>query len=249
VFVALTRVTYDARAAQPSHSRPGPVLEYVESGRMELEATGGLTILRGQPDISSQPATIEQGTLVTLSPGDAVFIAGGTGSSARNPGEEPTNVLIAEIGSVDDNGQAPAYPVAQGVATQPLASAVATAVPTDRALIELGRMTLGPGAKVSSESSPGVVGPQAGPELAAIESGTFGLKISTGQVDLFPEGKSTLGTEKKGRGQMARLLTDIPLGPGDAILGQAGTSDLVWNTGKIPAAAILVRLLPAKRQP
>jgi quercetin dioxygenase-like cupin family protein len=203
VFIALTRVTYDTGAAQPSQSRPGPVLEYVESGRMELEARGGLTVLRGRPDTAGQPETIDQGTPVTLGPGDSVFIAGGTGTSARNPGEEPADVLIAEIGSVDDKGQAPAYPVVQGLATQPLASAVATAVPTDRAIIELGRMTLGPGAKISSESAPGVVGARAGPELAAIESGTFGLKVSTGNVDLFPEGKSTLGTERKGRGEMA----------------------------------------------
>jgi quercetin dioxygenase-like cupin family protein len=249
VFIALTRVTYDTGAAQPSQSRPGPVLEYVESGRITWEATGGLTVLRGRPGTASQPEAIDHGTPVTLSPGDSVFIPGGTVTSARNPGEEPANVLIAEIGSLEDKGQVPTYPIVKGVATQPLASAVASAVTADQAVIELGRVTLGPGGKVSSESAPGVVGARAGPELAAIESGTFGLKVSTGQVDLFPEGKSTLGTERKGRGEMARLLTEIPLGPGDAMLGQAGTSDVVWNTGKIPAAALLVRLLPAKKEP
>jgi mannose-6-phosphate isomerase-like protein (cupin superfamily) len=249
MVVALTRTTYDTRAVQPSQSRPGPVLEYVESGRIQWEATGTLSVVRGRPGTASQPEAIDQGTPVTLSPGDSIFIPAGTATSARNPGEEPANVLIAEIGSLEDKGQVPAYPIVAGVATQPLASAVATAIPTDQAVIELGRITLGPGAKLSSESGPGVVGPSAGPALAAIESGTFGLKVSTGQVDLFPEGKSTLGTERKGRGETARLLTDVPLGPGDAILGQAGTSDLIWNTGKIPAAAILVRFLPTKNQP
>jgi hypothetical protein len=85
--------------------------------------------------------------------------------------------------------------------------------------------------------------------MAAVESGTFGLKVSTGEVELFPQGRSTLGTERKGRGQMARLLTEIALRPRDAMLGQAGTSDMVWNAGKVPAAAILVRFLPAKSQP
>jgi mannose-6-phosphate isomerase-like protein (cupin superfamily) len=249
MYVALTRVTYDSRAAQPSQSRPGSVLEYVESGRMELEATGDLTVLRGPPGTTSQRETIDQGTSITLSPGDSIFIAGGTSASARNPGEEPANVLMAEISSTDDNGQAPGNPVpVKGVAIQPLASAVATAVSTYPALIELGRLTLAVGAKLSSESAPGVAGALAGPELAAVESGTFGLKVSNGQVELFPEGKSTLGTDRKGRGQIARLLTEITLRPGDAMMGQAGTSDVVWNTGKIPAAAILVRFLPAKAQ-
>jgi quercetin dioxygenase-like cupin family protein len=250
MFVALTRVTYDTGAVQPSQSRPGPVVEYVETGRIELEATGPVAVLRGPPDTAKRQETIDQGTPVTLSPGDSIFIAGGTGTSARNPGEEPANVLVTEIGQAEDKGQAPATPVAvKGIATQSLASAVATAVPTDPAVIELGRLTLGPGAKVSSESKPGVVGPQAGPEMAIVESGTFGLKVSTGEVELFPQGRSTLGTERKGRGQMARLLTEIALRPRDAMLGQAGTSDMVWNAGKVPAAAILVRFLPAKRQP
>jgi hypothetical protein len=250
LFAALSRVRYDSRAAQPSRSRPGPALEHVESGRMELEATGGLTVLRGPPGTASQPEIINQGTLVTLSPGDSIFIAGGTAVSVRNAGEEPGNALIVEISSADDKGQELTNPVPiQGVTTQPLASAVATAVTTDQAVIELGRLTLAVGAKISSESAPGVVGPRAGPELVAIESGTFGLKVSTGEVDVFPEGKSTLGTDGKDRGQIARLLTDITLGPGDAMLGQAGTSDLMWNTGKIPAAAILVRFVPAKAQP
>jgi len=225
------------------------VLQYVETGRLELQATGGLMVLQGPLGTSSEPKTIDQGTLVTLSPGESVFIPEGTGATARNPGEEPANVLVAEIGSVDGNGQAPTYPVVQGVATQPLASAVATAVRTDRALIELGRLTLGVGAKLSSESAPGVVGARAGPEMAIVESCTFGLKVSTGEVDLFPEGKSTLGTERKGRGQVARLLTEFTLKPRDAILGQAGSLDVAWNAGKIPAAAILVRFLPVKMQP
>src|SRR4029453_17216483 len=74
MFVALTRVTYDSRAAQPSQSRPGSVLEYVESGRMELEATGDLTVLRGPPGTTSQRETIDQGTSITLSPGGLILL-------------------------------------------------------------------------------------------------------------------------------------------------------------------------------
>ena len=68
VFIALTRVTYDARAAQPSGSRPGPVLEHVETGRIELQPTGTLTVLSGPPGTASKPETIDQGTPVTLKP-------------------------------------------------------------------------------------------------------------------------------------------------------------------------------------
>jgi hypothetical protein len=250
IFVALTRLTYDTQAVQPSQSRPGPVVEYVETGRIELEAAGGVTVLRGPPDAAKRQETIDQGTPVMLGPGDSVFIAGGTAASPRNPGEEPANVLVAEIGSAEDNRQAPAAPVpVKGIAAQSLASAVATTVPAAPVVIELGRLTLAPGAKISSESRPGVVGPQAGPELTAVESGTFGLKVSTGEVELFPQGRSTLGTERKGRGQMAPLLTETALRPRDAMLGQSGASDMMWNAGKVPAAAILIRFLPVKKQP
>jgi len=210
----------------------------------------GVTVLRGPPDAAKRQETIDQGTPVMLGPGDSVFIAGGTAASPRNPGEEPANVLVAEIGSAEDNRQAPAAPVpVKGIAAQSLASAVATTVPAAPVVIELGRLTLAPGAKISSESRPGVVGPQAGPELTAVESGTFGLKVSTGEVELFPQGRSTLGTERKGRGQMAPLLTETALRPRDAMLGQSGASDMMWNAGKVPAAAILIRFLPVKKQP
>ena len=73
--------------------------------------------------------------------------------------------------------------------------------------------------------------------------------LSTGEVELFPQGRSTLGTERKGRGQMAPLLTETALRPRDAMLGQSGASDMMWNAGKVPAAAILIRFLPVKKQP
>jgi hypothetical protein len=252
VSISLTRVTYDAGAGRPAQSRPGPVLEYIESGSLEFESTGVLTVLRGPPSAQGSPShqeSTDPATLVIVNSGDSVFIAGNTEATTRNPGADLANVLVTEIGPADEKASALPNPIGvKGIAVRRLVFAVATTVPTDQAVIEVGRLTLAPGAKISSESAPGVAGSRAGPELVAVESGTFGLNVSAGEIDIFREGNIMLGTEGTGRREIAEPQAEMSLQPGDAILGQAESTDVAWNPGRVPATAILVRLLPAEVQ-
>ncbi len=244
VSLAITRITYDAGPIRSRQNWSGPTLGHVESGSLEIEATGTMIIRRGTPDSPGQSETIDPGTLVTVNSGDSVLIAQNTDTNIRNLRAEPANLLVTEISQFDQN--VPTAPIpdrVEGMSSIRLAFAVARAIPTDQALIEVGRLTLAPGAKVSSESAPGVAGERAGPEVTVIESGTFGSKVGTGEINIFREGSQTAG-----RGETAPVQRANSLRPGDAMLGQAGSLDVLWNPAKIPATALLIRLLPTKVQ-
>jgi hypothetical protein len=244
VSLAITRITYDAGPLRSRQNWSGPTLAYVESGSLEIEATGTLIIRRGTPDSPGQSETIDPGTLVTVNPADSVLIAQNTDTNIRNLRAEPAKVLVTEIGQFDQNVPTPANPDrVDGMSSIRLAFALARAAPSEQAVIEVGRLTLAPGAKVSSESAPGVAGERVGPEVTVIESGTFGSKVATGEINIFREGIQT-----DGRGETAPVQRENSLRPGDALLSQTGSLDVLWNPAKIPATALLIRLLHCRRR-
>ena len=243
--LAVTRMTYDAGPTRSRQNWPGPTLGYVESGSLEIEATAPLAVRRGTPDSSGRSEHLDPRTPVTLNAGDSVFIAQNTDTDIRNLRAEPVNLVVTAIGQVDQNAPPSSnLDKAEGMAKTRLAYALARSVPADPVVIEVGRLTLAPGAKVSSESAPGVAGDRAGPEVTVIDSGTFGSKVGTGEINIFRK-----EVPSDGRGETAPVQRENSLRPGDAMLSQTGSLDVLWNPAKIPATALLVRLRPAKAQP
>jgi hypothetical protein len=245
VSIVVNRITYDAGPNSSRQSWPGLSVVCVESGSLEIGATGTLTVRRGTPDTPGQSEMIAPGTVARVDAGDSILIAQHADTTIRNTRAEPANVLVAEVAQADQNGTMPFGPDrVEGMSTTRLAFGLARLVPSDRAVIEVGRLTLGSGARVSSESSPGVAGDRAGPEVTVIESGTLGAKVGTGEVKLVRKGLQT-----DGRGEIVPHQTENTLRPGDAMFGQTGSLDVLWNPAKIPATAMVIRLLPAKVQP
>ena len=98
--LSLYRVALAPGAAVPPHTHPGASVLYVESG------TVGFTLVEGEasltragaaatPAAEGEPLTI--GTEVTLAAGDALFFPGEHGDSARNAGDGPAVVWLANL--------------------------------------------------------------------------------------------------------------------------------------------------------
>ena len=86
---------------------PGPVLAYIESGRVTYTvAAGDSEVTRGGTE-ERRPEPVAEGEQVELEPGDSFAEEGGTTSGGRSAGEAPVDHLVVFIWPLEDWTPAP----------------------------------------------------------------------------------------------------------------------------------------------
>jgi hypothetical protein len=99
--LVLTRVTLGPGAVIPPHVHPGQVIVTVESGTLAFTVVGDGQVLRAGVGTPTAGEAIAPGTEVMLEPG-VWWTEGSDGAhTARNPGDEPTVLLIAALVAAD----------------------------------------------------------------------------------------------------------------------------------------------------
>lgn len=133
-IVGLTRLTLAAGTQMQVLVGPGPmvVMPEAKSLRVRIDGIGRLTRVAGRD--APAPTLTENGVPVDLGPGDQAAIDAGVSFTLRNPGDEPTVVLVA--GVYPSVAFDPVSFTNAGVETRSLA--VAIFEPDDRRLAEGG---------------------------------------------------------------------------------------------------------------
>lgn len=166
----LLRITLEDGGRSALHTHPGVEFGVVESGRLVVKVTGRAVTLPAEAGSAAGSEVVPEGVEVTLGPGDRIAYAAGTAMTFRNPGPEPTILLVATVlpagpeappGAVYPGGT-PTAEDAAGVTSQILGDAVAERLPSGRSAITLERLELAAGSGL-----PGY----AGPVLVAVERG------------------------------------------------------------------------------
>jgi len=98
--LSLYRVTLGPGGVVPPHTHPGASVVYVESGTLGITSLEGeARLIRAEaaatPD--AQGEMLAHGTEVTLTAGDALFYPGEHGDSARNAGDGPVVLVLANL--------------------------------------------------------------------------------------------------------------------------------------------------------
>ena len=185
--VAMARMTFSPGSGVEELLSGGPTLLVVESGALAVRAAGGGRILRAGGDDGDWTTMGTDDALATvLRQGDAAIVPAGVRHGLRHQGAEPAVAVGVTTFFVDDGGD-PAAPrrreprvfaPAEGPApesSQPhllpavqfLASGTVGAWPSGSVRVALGRVVLGPGARVVPAASETV--------LVAVEAGTLSL--------------------------------------------------------------------------
>ncbi len=103
--LSFARATFPPGAAVPAHTHPGASIVYVESGSM------GFTLLQGEAWLTRAGAAATPGaqgeslavdTEVVLTAGDALFFPAEHGDSARNAGDGPLVISLANLYTVGE---------------------------------------------------------------------------------------------------------------------------------------------------
>ena len=98
--LSLYRVTLGPGGIVPPHTHPGASVVYVESGTL------GFTLLEGEARLvraetaatpGAEGEMLAHGSEVTLTAGDALFFPGEHGDAARNAGDGPVVLLLANL--------------------------------------------------------------------------------------------------------------------------------------------------------
>ena len=98
--LSLYRLALGPGAIVPPHTHPGASVVYVESGTL------GFTLLEGEARLvragaaatpGAQGEMLAHGTEVTLTAGDALFFPGEHADAARNAGDGPLVLLLANL--------------------------------------------------------------------------------------------------------------------------------------------------------
>jgi quercetin dioxygenase-like cupin family protein len=97
--MGLVRLTYAPGGTLNSHTHPGASILYVESGTLTYTLIAGTaTVTRSAADASTPPAAEPLGMgEVVLNAGDSLFEDADVVHTARNDGDEPAVVLIANL--------------------------------------------------------------------------------------------------------------------------------------------------------
>jgi mannose-6-phosphate isomerase-like protein (cupin superfamily) len=99
--LVLTRVTLGPGAVIPAHVHPGQVIVTVESGTLAFTVVGEGQVLRAGVGTPTAGEAMPLGTEVMLEPG-VWWTEGSDGAhTARNPGDEPTVLLVAALVAAD----------------------------------------------------------------------------------------------------------------------------------------------------
>jgi hypothetical protein len=98
--LSLYRVTFGPGAVVPPHTHPGASVVYVESGTFAFTSLEGeVRLLRAgttaTPD--AQGEVLAHGTEVMVAAGDVLFFPGEHGDIARNGGDGPLVLLLANL--------------------------------------------------------------------------------------------------------------------------------------------------------
>ena len=118
---------------------------------------------------------------------------------------------------------------AGATSAQPLFAAPLATLPAGPAAVEINRVTLPPGARLSP-----LIGP--GPEVLMLEAGALTVRL--------------LGVDPQGNAAGTRHGGEVPLRPGDLTIVPTGTPFAVDNDGQVPAVLLEVALRPtAERSP
>lgn len=98
--LSLYRVTFGAGAAVPPHTHPGASIVYIDSGTMAFTSVQGEAWLIRAGTAATPEAMGEQlahDTEVMLTAGDTLFFPDEHGDIARNAGDEPLVLLLANL--------------------------------------------------------------------------------------------------------------------------------------------------------
>ena len=101
INLVLTRVTLGPGAVIPLHVHPGQVIVTVESGTLAFTVVGEGQVLRAGAGTPTAGEAMPASTEVMLEPG-VWWTEGSDGAhTARNPGDEPTVLLVAALVAAD----------------------------------------------------------------------------------------------------------------------------------------------------
>jgi quercetin dioxygenase-like cupin family protein len=233
--VALARLTYAPGAEGDDRALPGPLLLIVEAGSLTVQVTGAAQRLP-----ADQATPIVAGTLV-LSAGDRLVLPAATPAVFRNTGSGPvvalaagvfptTAVASAAVGAGSPLGHpAPGWVEdgSPGATVQPLAGGWMVDLTARAAAMELQRLSLPPGARVSLAA--------AGAVALAVETGALTMVSGEGLIWLHhPEGGD----------DSLSLDTEATLLSGDGALLQAGADVALCNAGSSPLQILTLTVAP-----
>ena len=94
-FIGLTRLTLPPGAQLPILVGPGPMVVMPEARTLRVRIDGVGRLTRAAAAGAPTPASTERGGPFSLGPGDELAVGAGVSFDLRNPGDEPTVVLVA----------------------------------------------------------------------------------------------------------------------------------------------------------
>jgi quercetin dioxygenase-like cupin family protein len=232
-FVRLLRITLDPGASSPAHTHPGPEFGLIEAGVVTIQVDGPAFVKQRSAEPDDPYEEARQGEPFQLDPGDQIHYPAGTPLTFSNEGEEEVRILSLVIFPAQDGrpplidyvGEDPTEDAFNGVTSQILGDAIATAMPSGPSQITIDRITLREG-----QSLPG----SRNPVLFSLVSGDFSFTVSGGvvQVSRMREPGPQAGTERN---------TDVELRRGDAVFFPHGLR--TTSRGDDAAELTLLRLL------
>lgn len=233
--VALSRLTLTAGASATVHPAGALTALVVEGGTVTIPSGVGQVQAAAATAGAATPSAVTPGATTTLTAGDEVVIptAAAADVALHNIGGDAALLLVGQVAAQS------AVPTAgQGVAVAPLSVGVATALPPTPVRVTLNRVTYPAGAAIAASAHPG-------PTLVWVESGTLGLPLQGGQLDVTHA--TTAGTPTAGAATpaMATPGTEPMLHAGDAAFIHAGTVSAAENPGSSPATILVFALAPA----
>jgi predicted ester cyclase/mannose-6-phosphate isomerase-like protein (cupin superfamily) len=231
--IALERRDYAPNASWSEEVAFGPVLIMGQTGSLTITindpgTTPALLVHIARPGGNQTGEPIGDEVAATVVPGELLMLPEGTRftTSNWNPTTESILVLTLRVPAIPAGAPAQATTAPDGVTRSPQAMGPAAAIPPD-ALVQIGQMTLNPGAELPSHIT-------AGPEFLIVESGS--LALMTGEEMAWVR----RGDRPESSGE--RLST---LQTGDGAMVPPDAIATYRNTGEIPVTVFVLTILAA----
>jgi quercetin dioxygenase-like cupin family protein len=213
-FVRLLRITLDPGASSPAHTHPGPEFGLIEAGVVSIQVEGPAFVKQRSAEPDDPYEEARQGERFQLDPGDQIHYPAGTPLTFSNEGEEEVRILSLVVFPAQDGrpplidyvGDDPTEDAFNGVTSQILGDAIATAMPSGPSRFTIDQISLNEG-----QSLPG----SRNPVLFSLVSGDFNFTVTGGvvQVSRMREPGPQVGTERN---------TDVELRRGDGVFFPQG---------------------------
>lgn len=237
LFVGLAQVVVPPGVRTATAGTVGPRLLAIEAGTLTVALTERGEVVRAAATSGPTGGTpVLGGDEVVLGPGDRLTVAAGGIRELRNDAARSSVFLDAAIFPPGAEPVDASFTTAEGVSFQLLTGGVVEAIPAGPVVFALRRMRLDEGSAWPSAA-------RVGPAVAYVESGSFDLVPTAGEVR-FGRAAGAAAASTAGALRPIAVGGTAAMTAGAAALTETGSAMAARNARDVPAVILLVEVLP-----